>query len=94
MKADRTELHNLADTHPEKVKELTAQWEAWAERCHVKLGGGNKNKNKAAKANPSHPHRKGRLERLKPPRKGHSCPSTETEAQPSQQHLIRVKTKL
>jgi len=35
MDADRTELSNLAASHPEKVKELTALYAAWAERCHV-----------------------------------------------------------
>lgn len=35
MEADRTELNNLAATHPEKVKELSAQWDAWAGRAKV-----------------------------------------------------------
>jgi arylsulfatase len=35
MKADRTELHDLAARHPEKVKELRAKWEAWAQRTNV-----------------------------------------------------------
>jgi arylsulfatase len=51
MKTDRTELHNLAAAQPAKAKELTEKWEAWAKRCHVKQGQGNKNK--AARANPS-----------------------------------------
>ncbi|MDX1966694.1 MAG: arylsulfatase, partial [Planctomycetaceae bacterium] len=29
---DRTELHDLAATHPEKVTELRAKWEAYAHR--------------------------------------------------------------
>ncbi len=33
---DRTELHNLAASEPEKVSELTALWEAWAVRARVK----------------------------------------------------------
>lgn len=33
--ADRTEVNNLASTHPEKVKELAAQWETWAARVGV-----------------------------------------------------------
>jgi arylsulfatase A-like enzyme len=33
--ADRTEQNNLAARHPEKVKELSAAYEAWAQRCHV-----------------------------------------------------------
>lgn len=33
--ADRTEMNNLAARHPEKVKELAAQWDAWAARANV-----------------------------------------------------------
>jgi arylsulfatase len=36
LKADRTELHDLADAKPELVRELAAKWDAWAERTHVK----------------------------------------------------------
>ncbi|HBJ85924.1 MAG TPA: arylsulfatase [Verrucomicrobiales bacterium] len=36
LKADRTELHDLASEQPEKAKELAAQWETWAERAQVK----------------------------------------------------------
>lgn len=36
MKADRTELHDLAALQPEKAQALTAKWEAWAERAQVK----------------------------------------------------------
>jgi arylsulfatase len=35
MKADRTELHDLAAAQPDKAKALAAQWEAWAARAHV-----------------------------------------------------------
>jgi arylsulfatase len=35
LKADRTEQHDLAAEHPEKAKELTARWEAWAKRTHA-----------------------------------------------------------
>ncbi len=35
LKADRTEQHDLAVKRPEKVRELTAKWEAWAERTKV-----------------------------------------------------------
>ena len=35
LKADRTELHNLAASEPAKTGELLAQWEAWANRTHV-----------------------------------------------------------
>ena len=36
MKTDRTELHDLAATQPDKVKELATKWETWAARAHVK----------------------------------------------------------
>ena len=54
MKADRTELHNLASTQPEKLKELAAKWENWAERVHVKPypDGGKKGKG-TQKKNPA-----------------------------------------
>lgn len=32
---DRTELNNLAATHPDKVSELSSAWDAWARRCGV-----------------------------------------------------------
>lgn len=32
---DRTELNDLADEHPEKVEELAAKWEAYAQRAFV-----------------------------------------------------------
>lgn len=35
LKADRTELHNLAAAQPERAKEMLAKWEAWANRTHV-----------------------------------------------------------
>jgi arylsulfatase A-like enzyme len=35
LKSDRTELHDLAANQPEKVKALSALWQAWAERAHV-----------------------------------------------------------
>jgi arylsulfatase len=35
MKPDRTELHDLAGSEPERVKELAAKWEAWSQRTHV-----------------------------------------------------------
>ena len=53
MKTDRTELHDLATTQPDKVKELAAKWETWAERAHVKpypAGGGGKGAGKKKKA--------------------------------------------
>ena len=35
LAADRTETDNLAPKQPEKVKELAAYWQAWAERVGV-----------------------------------------------------------
>ena len=35
LKADRTEQHDLASSQPDKVKELAAEWQKWAERAHV-----------------------------------------------------------
>lgn len=35
MKADRTELHDLAAQEPERAKELAAKWESWAKRANV-----------------------------------------------------------
>jgi arylsulfatase len=35
LAADRTEMHNLAAKMPEKVKELSGKWEAWAARAGV-----------------------------------------------------------
>ena len=35
IERDRTEMHDLAMTHTDKVKELSAQWQQWADRCNV-----------------------------------------------------------
>lgn len=35
MEADRTELHDLASSQPERVKTMTAMWDAWAKRIGV-----------------------------------------------------------
>jgi arylsulfatase A-like enzyme len=35
MDADRTELHDLAPTHPERVADMARQYDAWAARCGV-----------------------------------------------------------
>jgi arylsulfatase len=35
IKSDRTETHDLAAKHPEKVSELRERWEVWAKRAHV-----------------------------------------------------------
>ncbi|MHC4171929.1 MAG: sulfatase-like hydrolase/transferase [Planctomycetota bacterium] len=37
IEADRTELNNLADKHPELVRELAAMYNAWAKRSFVRL---------------------------------------------------------
>jgi arylsulfatase A-like enzyme len=44
MEQDRTELHDLASTETEKVKELVAKWDAWAARANVLPLGGWKGK--------------------------------------------------
>lgn len=35
MEADRTELHDVAAQHPERVADMARQYEAWAKRCGV-----------------------------------------------------------
>lgn len=35
MRSDRTEMHDLASAEPEKVKDLSAKWEAFARRTNV-----------------------------------------------------------
>jgi arylsulfatase len=35
LEADRTELNNLIDDHPDKAEEMKALYEAWADRCEV-----------------------------------------------------------
>jgi arylsulfatase len=35
MAADRTETHDLSTTHPDRVKTMAAQWEAYARRAQV-----------------------------------------------------------
>ena len=29
MEADRTEVHDLAEQHPERVQQMATQWEEW-----------------------------------------------------------------
>jgi len=36
LEADRTELNNLAEKHPRKVKQLRVMYESWAKRCGVR----------------------------------------------------------
>ena len=35
MEEDRTELHNLADQYPERVKDMAARYREWAKRVGV-----------------------------------------------------------
>jgi arylsulfatase A-like enzyme len=35
MHSDRTELHDLADKHPDRTEKLARQWDAWADRVGV-----------------------------------------------------------
>jgi len=35
LQADRTELNDIAAQHPDRVKDMLAQYEAWAQRCGV-----------------------------------------------------------
>lgn len=35
IRVDRTELHDLADSHPDVVSDLADQWRAWADRVGV-----------------------------------------------------------
>jgi arylsulfatase len=35
MEIDRTEMNDLAARHPERVTEMTAQYQQWASRCGV-----------------------------------------------------------
>ena len=39
LDADRTELNNLAAQDPERVRQMTALWDAWAKRCGVVMPG-------------------------------------------------------
>jgi hypothetical protein len=38
MDADRTELNNLAEQHPEKVQEMEKTWEAWRDTVNLPTG--------------------------------------------------------
>ena len=35
LENDRSEMHDLADTHPNKIKELSALWQQWADSSNV-----------------------------------------------------------
>ncbi len=62
MEADRTEMHNLAEKNPEKVKELSDKWIAWAHRAKVlpfsKPKSAPPKKNRPGKNRPSRPKAK------------------------------------
>ncbi len=51
LKADRTEMHDLAAAQPERVQQMTARWDAWATRANVlpAPGSGKGGKAKAGK---------------------------------------------
>ena len=60
MTADRTEMNDLAARQPDRVKEMTVQWDAWAKRVGVLPWplGGNKVKKNAPPATPKNPRSK------------------------------------
>ena len=35
LNADRTELHNLAASEPERAQKMAAAWDGWAARANV-----------------------------------------------------------
>jgi arylsulfatase A-like enzyme len=35
IEADRTELHDLASSMPDRAKRMEAMWQQWAERAYV-----------------------------------------------------------
>jgi arylsulfatase len=49
LKIDRTELHDLAQSQPQKAKELAALWRTWAERAQVLPAPGAEGGKKKAK---------------------------------------------
>ena len=50
MNVDRGEMHDLAAQHPDRVKQMAAQWDAWAARSRVLPLGGWRDKRGAAKS--------------------------------------------
>jgi len=50
LQADRTELNDLASQETDRVKELAAQWQAWAKRTNVVPYPSERAKKKEAKA--------------------------------------------
>jgi len=49
MDSDRTEMHDLALAQPDRVQQLSAKWQAWAERANVLPLGAWRGKKKNAK---------------------------------------------
>jgi len=35
VKLDRTELHDLAQEHPQRVQDMAAQWDVYAQRANA-----------------------------------------------------------
>lgn len=52
MQADRTEIHNLRDQHPEVVQRLAAAWHVWSQRAGVYPKPSGKKKTAPRKAAP------------------------------------------
>ena len=42
LNTDRSEKHNVADSHPERVDRMVKEYEAWANRCMVEPYPGQK----------------------------------------------------
>ena len=53
MDSDRTEIHDLAATLPERVAQMTARWDAWAEASFVDRWPGGPRTNWGAELNPA-----------------------------------------
>jgi arylsulfatase len=53
LESDRTEIHDLAATLPERVAQMTARWDAWAEASFVDRWPGGPRTNWGAERNPA-----------------------------------------
>jgi arylsulfatase A-like enzyme len=53
LKSDRTELHDMASSQPERARELAAQWDAYAARANVLPLGGWRDRAKDLNGNPA-----------------------------------------
>lgn len=51
MTTDRTELHDLSSSEPQRAKELLARWDAWAQRAHAEPDPSGKKGNAKGKKN-------------------------------------------